>query len=44
MLRQFPELTCIEACGGNGPSIITSFEPLEDWFFDYEKQEMIKAP
>jgi hypothetical protein len=23
--------------------IITSFEPGEDWFFDYEKQEMIKG-
>jgi hypothetical protein len=23
--------------------IITSFEPGEDWFFDYEKQEMIEG-
>ncbi len=26
-----------------GHPIITSFEPGEDWFFDYEKQEMIKG-
>ena len=26
-----------------GHSIITSFEPGEDWFFDYEKQGMIKG-
>ena len=24
-------------CGGGAP-IITSFEPGEDWFFDYEKR------
>ena len=27
-----------------GHPIITSFEPGEDWFFDYEKQQMIKGP
>jgi hypothetical protein len=26
-----------------GHPIITSFEPGEDWFFDYEKQGMIKG-
>ena len=26
-----------------GHPIIASFEPGEDWFFDYEKQEMVKG-
>jgi hypothetical protein len=26
-----------------GHQIITSFEPGEDWFFDYEKQAMVKG-
>ncbi|MGA2534591.1 MAG: UBP-type zinc finger domain-containing protein [Terracidiphilus sp.] len=26
-----------------GHPIITSFEPGEDWFFDYEKQAMVKG-
>jgi hypothetical protein len=26
-----------------GHAIIASFEPGEDWFYDYEKQEMIKG-
>ena len=26
-----------------GHPVIASFEPSEDWFFDYEKQEMIKG-
>jgi hypothetical protein len=26
-----------------GHPIITSFEPGEDWFFDYEKQRMVKG-
>jgi hypothetical protein len=26
-----------------GHPVITSFEPGEDWFFDYDKQEMIKG-
>src|SRR5215468_2649888 len=26
-----------------GHPIITSFEPGEDWFYDYEKREMIKG-
>ncbi len=26
-----------------GHSVICSFEPGEDWFYDYEKEEMIKA-
>jgi hypothetical protein len=28
---------------GTNPAIIASFEPGEDWFFDYEKQGMIKV-
>src|SRR5258708_22786083 len=27
-----------------GHAIITSFEPGEDWFYDYETEQMIKGP
>jgi hypothetical protein len=27
-----------------GHSVVTSFEPGEDWFYDYEKQAMIDGP
>ena len=26
-----------------GPTVVASFEPGEDWFFDYEKRRMIKG-
>ena len=32
-----------EHAASTGHQIITSFEPGEDWFFDYEKNEMIEG-
>src|SRR6202051_1388734 len=43
LLRQFSEPACVQACGDNRDPIIASFEPGEDWFYDYEKQGMIKG-
>jgi hypothetical protein len=43
LLRQFSEPPCVQACGYNRASIIAGFEPGVDWFYDYEKQGMIKG-
>jgi hypothetical protein len=41
LLRQFSESACIKHAAATGHPIIASFEPGEDWFYDYEKQGMI---
>jgi hypothetical protein len=43
LLRQFPEPACVQACGDNRAPIIASFEPGDDWFYDYKKRGMIKG-
>jgi hypothetical protein len=41
LLRQFSEPAASKHAAATGHPIIASFEPGEDWFFDYEKQRMI---
>jgi hypothetical protein len=43
LLRQFSGPACLQACATTGHPIIASFEPGEDWFYDYEKRGMIKG-
>src|SRR5579862_752028 len=43
LLRQFSEPACVQACGDNRAFDHASFEPDEDWFYDYEKRGMIKG-
>ena len=43
MLRQFPDQHASKHAAATGHPIIASFEPGEDWFYDYDKQGMIKG-
>jgi hypothetical protein len=38
LLRQFSEPACVQHAAKTGHPIIASFEPGEDWFYDYEKR------
>lgn len=43
VLRQLSESTCVRACSRNEHPIIASFEPDEDWNYDYEEQAMVEG-
>ena len=43
LLRQFSEQHASKHAATTGHPIIASFEPGEDWFYDYAKQGMIKC-